>query len=599
MNVNLTIDGQKVEAKAGQTVLEAATAAGISIPTLCHHPALEPIGACRICLVEISKFQPLYPACTYQVSEGLAVETQSERVEKARRFVLEMLFSERNHYCMYCERSGNCELQALGYRYNLDHWNYLTYIKPFPVDASRHTFLMDHNRCILCRRCVRACAELAANHTLGMRHRGARTMINADLDLPLGESSCVECGSCLQVCPTGALIDRRSAFLMSGPHVQAERLKSTCSQCSLGCGIEIVIRGGHVVHIEGDWEASPNGGVICKKGRFDPLFDARRRITRPLVRRNGALEAASWNEAVKLAAQRLGATPADRLGLLASPQTSNEALYLARGLFREALGVTNTGMLKPTLPMQLQPQGTLAHIAASDLILVVGADPVEEQPVASFQIKRAVDKGTKLVVVDGAENDLASFSHLALGMEALDQAIELAARSNAPVVLYGSGVGRAETVKLATLERTTFIPVEPGANTRTAIAFGLENGFKAMDLETLYVLLGEQALDNKDVAVNGAFLVVQASYESPLTEQANVVLPAAIWCEASGTLTNLEGQVQRVNSAIEPQGQARTDWQILSLLAQEMGQGHEHTLDELSALAVETLNTRRTTHVQG
>ena len=277
--VNLTINGQKVQARAGQTVLEAATAAGIYIPTLCHHPALAPIGACRICLVEISRFQPLYPACTYEVSEGLAVQTHSERVEKVRRFVLEMLFAERNHYCMVCERSGNCELQDLGYRYGLDHWTYPTYVEPFPVDASRDTFLMDHNRCVLCRRCVRACAELVANHTLGLRQRGARTMINADLDLPLGESSCVECGTCLQVCPTGALIDKRSAYLDVGPHVQVERVKSTCSQCSVGCGIEIVVRGGQVVRVEGDWEAAPNGGVLCKMGRFDPLYDGRRRIT--------------------------------------------------------------------------------------------------------------------------------------------------------------------------------------------------------------------------------------------------------------------------------------------------------------------------------
>ena len=594
--VTLTIDGQKVQAEAGQTVLEAATEAGIYIPTLCHHPALEPIGACRICLIEVSKFQPLHPACTYKVSEGLEVQAHSERVEKVRRFVLEMLFSERNHYCMYCERSGDCELQDLGYRYRLDHWQYPTYIERFPVDASRDTFLMDHNRCILCRRCVRACTELTASHTLGMRQRGAKTMISADLNLPLGGSSCIECGTCLQVCPTGALIDKRSAYMDLGPHAQVERVKSTCRQCSVGCGTEIVVRGGHVVRVEGDWEAAPNGGVLCKKGRFEPLYDGRRRITRPLVRRNGAFEAVDWGEAVKLAAQRLGATPADRLGVLISPQATNEALYLTSKLFREELRATNTLVLNPTLLVRLQPQGMLADIAASDLILVVGADPVKEQPVASFLIKRAVDKGAKLVVVDGAENDLALFGHLTLGVDELDRAIELAVQADAPIVLYGAGVTGVESSKLAALERATFIPLEPGANTRAAVAFGLENGFEAAGVEALYVLLGEQAWDGEELAANGAFLVVQASYESPLTERADVVLPVAIWCEASGTLTNLEGQVQKVSPAIEPQGQARPDWEILSLLAREMGKGPVASLDELSALAAEALNPRRTAH---
>jgi formate dehydrogenase major subunit len=594
--VNLTINGIKIEARVGQTVLEAATEAGIYIPTLCHHPALEPIGACRICVVEVSKFQPLYPACTYKVSEGLAVETHSERVEKVRRFVLEMLFSERNHYCMYCPRSGNCELQDLGYRYGLDHWMYPTYVEPFAVDASRDTFLMDHNRCILCRRCVRACAELAANHTLGLRQRGARTMISADLGLPLGSSSCVECGTCLQVCPTGALIDKRSAFLDMGPAVRIEQVKSTCSQCSLGCGIEIVVRGGQVVRVEGDWDAEPNHGLLCKKGRFDPLYDGRKRITTPLIRRNGRLEVAGWDEAIELAAERLGATPAAKLGVLASSHATNEALYLANELFCRTLGVTNSRVLSPLPATRLAPEASLADVATSDVIVLTGADPVEEQPVVSFLIKRAVDKGARLVLVDDTENRLATFSHVSFPMAGLDQAIALAARADAPLVVYGSGVGRMGHHKLAALERARFLALQPGVNTRTAEALGLENGFEAASVEAVYVLLGEQAWDGKGLPTDGAFLVVQASYESSITEQADVVLPAAIWCEISGTLTNLEGRVHEINPAVEPRGEARLDWEILSLLARAMGQAPATWLDTLPALTPGAFHPRRIAH---
>jgi len=590
--VKLTIDGQQIEARVGQTVLEAAEEAGIHIPTLCHHPALEPIGACRVCLIEISKFQPLYPACTYRVSEGLAVETRSPRVEKARRFVLDMIFSERNHYCMYCEMSGNCELQDLGYLYGLDHWVYPTYTERFPVDASRDLFLMDHNRCVLCRRCVRACAELVVNHTLGMRQRGAKTMICADMNVPFGDSSCISCGTCLQVCPTGALIDKRSAYMDMGHQVELERVKSTCSQCSVGCGIEIVTRGGNIVRVEGDWEAQPNGGVLCKKGRFDPLSDRRRRVTRPMLRRNGALEAAGWDDALGVVADRLRAVAADQIGILSSTHATNEALYLVDQLFCKELGVTRTGLLAETTPRLDAAQGRLAQIAESDLILVVGADPLEEQPVVSFLVKRAVDRGARLIVVDGPDNGLGPYAQMHFDAADLREALAVAARADAPFILYGTGVAKAAVDDLRELDGATFLALEPGANTRAAAHLGLDAGFDGSEVAALYVLLGEEdgeALDSLEQMAEGTFLVVQSSYVSPLTEQADVVLPMAIWCEQGGTITNLEGCVKRTNRAVEPQDQARPDWEILSLLGAALGRGLAGSLDELSALASQGL----------
>ena len=209
--VNITINGQKLEAKPGQSVLQASRDAGIDIPVLCDHPALASQGACRLCLVEIERQRTLQPACTYPVTEGMVVQTESEKVVAARKFVLEMLFSERIHYCMYCpvsegEGKTDCELQAAAYRYGLDSWQYApNYAKKWPVDASRKYFLMDHSRCILCRRCIRACDEVVANHTLGLRERGARTMVVADGGVPFGASSCVSCGSCCRSAPPALL----------------------------------------------------------------------------------------------------------------------------------------------------------------------------------------------------------------------------------------------------------------------------------------------------------------------------------------------------------------------------------------------------------
>jgi formate dehydrogenase major subunit len=586
--VNLTIDGRKVSAPPGSTVLEAARLGNIDIPTLCDHPALAPIGACRMCLVEIKGQRTLQPACTFPITEGMEVQTESEKVTEARRFVLDLLFSERNHYCMYCEMTGDCELQALGYRYGIDHWIYPTYTKRFPVDATRTYFIMDHNRCILCRRCIRACSELVANHTLGMRQRGAESMIQADMNVPFGDSSCISCGTCLQVCPTGALVDKRSAFM--GRDVETEHIKSTCSQCSVGCGMEIVTRAGNVLRVEGDWDAPVNAGLLCQAGRFDPLYDERERVTQPMVRKNGKLEAVDWDTALQAVAKSMNSSK--KLGVLASTHATNEALYLLSKLFGDELKVSNVGLLNEAAPAISQKAGSLADIEESDMILVVGTDPANDQPVASFFVKRAVDKGARLIVVDGKDNGLAPFAYKHLEMKDIDQAAEMAGRAENPTVLYGTGVTKDAISALKKLAKASFVAIEPGVNTRAAAAHGLNNSFDPAAAEAVFVMVGEQVVEGTMVpkVKKGAFVVAQASYASPWTERADVVLPMAIWSERSGSFTSTEGRVQKASKAVEARGEAKPDWEILSLLAAKMGKKLGASLEKLSALAAEAIN---------
>ena len=590
--VKVVMNGKEVRAPAGSTVLDAAEQAGIDIPTLCHHPAVAPIGACRMCLVEIKGQRVLQPACTFPISEGMEVQTESPRVVEARKFVLELLFSERNHYCMYCEMTGDCELQALGYRYGIDHWVYPTYTKRFPVDATRDYFLMDHNRCILCRRCVRACSQVVANHTLGVVWRGANSMIHADMNVPLGESSCISCGTCLQVCPTGALVDRRSAFM--GRDVETEHVRSICTQCSIGCGIEIVTRAGNVLRVEGDWDAPVNAGLLCETGRFDPLYRERKRITKPLLRKNGRFEEVDWDTAVSTVAKRLGNTDSQKVGVLTSTHATNEALYLLAKLFGEELRVTNMGLLNDVVPsIAGRPAGSLEDISGCDLILLAGADPFKDQPVASCMIRRALDKGARLLIVDDHENGLASFATLNVKMSKVQGAIEVAERAQSPVVAYGAGVTQKAAKALRALkDRAIFVALEPGVNTRAATAYGLANGFGASSAEVLFLLAGEQDWDATDIlakAGKGIFLAVQVSYVSPLTERADVVLPMAIWSERAGSFTNTEGRVQTAQKAVQPTGDAKPDWEILSLLADKLGKKLGASLDEISVRATDQL----------
>ena len=204
----LTIDGKQVSADESATILDAATEAGITIPTLCHLEGLSDVGACRLCLVEIKGSNKLLPACVATVFEGMEVSTNTERLQKHRRMILEMLFAERNHICSVCVSNGHCELQALGQEQGLTHIR-LPYRNPeLNVDASHERFTVDHNRCVLCTRCVRACAEIEGAHVWDVMGRGINSIVITDLNDEWGSSTCTRCGKCVQVCPTGALFDK-------------------------------------------------------------------------------------------------------------------------------------------------------------------------------------------------------------------------------------------------------------------------------------------------------------------------------------------------------------------------------------------------------
>jgi predicted molibdopterin-dependent oxidoreductase YjgC len=313
-----------------------------------------------------------------------------------------------------------------------------------------------------------------------------------------------------------------------------------------------------------------------------------------LLRRGGKLEPVSWDEALQAVADRVGNVNAQEIGVLTSSNCTNEALYLLGRLFRQELKAANVGLLNDLAPKLIdKPQGSLAEVARSDLILVVGANPVKDQPVLSFLVKRSVDKGARLVVVDGENNGLAPFASMKLEMSEINKAVEIAERAEQPIVLYGAGVTEEAAGALKKLQgKAALVALEPGVNTHAAVAFGLADGFKPSTVKVLYALLGEQDCNGKDVLKDvdkNAFIAVQASFISPLTQRADVVLPMAIWSERTGSLTNTEGLVQKVNKAVDPAGEAKPDWEILSLLAQKLGKRLGGSLDEISSNASQQL----------
>ncbi len=560
--VQLTINGKPVVAESGQTILEAAKSAGIDIPVLCHHPALSNWGACRMCLVEVEGMRGLQTACTCPISEGMVVETETEEAVNVRKFVLELLFSERNHYCMYCQMSGDCELQDAAYRYGLDHWTYPRPYEKMDIDASRRYFIMDHNRCILCTRCIRACDEIAANHTLSLKNRGAESMIIADLDVPFGESSCVECGTCLQVCPTGALIDARSAY--GGREEDVNHVTTTCMQCSVGCTLDVVTRYERLLRVDGIFGSEPNDGLLCVKGRFEPIYDEdRKRIRTPLILKDGELQESSWEDALALVAEKM---KGESLGLAASA-TTNEALKAFADLFEKSGG--KVGRLEATVPeLGYGEAAGIQDVLESDYIVVAGVDPLETHKVVGYFIKRAADHGSKVALV-GVESDLKAYAELDVAFDETDTVVKAAQAAKTPIVVYGVGLtedGIAGFEPLA--DKAGFLALEPGRNGKGALSAGLDT-LELEEADMVYFLMSEQPVAEALVEqLNGAFTVVQASYRSPLTEKADVVLPTPIWVERTGHVTNLEGKVLPLQPALEMPGNVRDDADVLAQLTE-------------------------------
>jgi formate dehydrogenase major subunit len=625
--VNLTIDGKPIEVPEGTTVLKAARQAGAVIPTLCDHPELTPYGGCRMCLVEVEGLRTLQPSCTLPAGPNMVVHTSTDRVKEARKFVLTLLFSERNHFCMYCQKSGgDCELQNCAYAEGMTHWPLPTNWKPFAVDASHPDFVLDQNRCILCRRCVRACGELVGNYTLGFEERGASSLLVADLGTPLGESTCVSCGSCVQVCPVGALIDRQSAYL--GRETQVETTSSTCIGCSVGCGINVLTRDNHLMRIEGDWDAPVNGGVLCQLGRFQPLKEERERIVTPLVKKNGSLKAATWEEALSVLKDKLAPLAGKNgsgVAAIASTRLSAEALSLFKQVFAGHLGSPAVYSLEDGVTARTAGsvaadlghafEGKLEALKSADFVLSVGVDLGKEHQVAGFFVKRNLQKGTYFAVASSTETALDEVANDAMrikknsetdfanglaaavennpaavaqasektGVASVDfQALAQAfAAAKQPVIVYGKVspetvkalLGAAQKAGKLADGSSPLISIKGQANSLAGALLAYAEGFERKNQQAAYVAVADDTFSQRLTKnLEGIpFLAVQAAYASTLTAMADVVLPVEMWAEEEGHYINLDGRIQATHQALTAPEGVLSNSAALAALAAQLG----------------------------
>lgn len=370
--IQLTIDGREVHVQPGTTVMEAALAHGIDIPHLCYHPELSVSAGCRLCLVQLGDGGNPVAACGLDCREGMQITTRSPQLAAMRREILELLILRHPLDCLTCEKAGRCQLQAYAYQYGVPS-------SGGQVDPSQQRyfddnpfFIRDLKYCIHCGRCVRACSEVVGAHAIDFNGRGHENRIATALDVDLRETSCVFCGSCVQVCPTAALmpVSRQGR----GREWEFERVKTVCGYCGVGCEIEYALEGGEIVYAGATPEGPVNGEFLCTKGRFGWDFaHHRERLTRPLIRKDAAGELGlteetwsppetsplqrppssikndfipvDWDTALNFAAGRLAeivrARGPDAVMGLASARCTNEENYIFQKFMRAGIGTNN------------------------------------------------------------------------------------------------------------------------------------------------------------------------------------------------------------------------------------------------------------------
>ena len=337
--IKLHFDGKECTGTKGQTIFEVAVASGVkTIPTLCWLKGLRPEGACRMCVVEVEGSPKMLTACTSPAEDGMRVLTQTDKLKKYRRQILELLFAGRNHFCMYCSASGDCELQTLAIEHGMDEVRYPYLFPSIENDTTSGDFMVDRNRCILCSRCIRTCKEVVGACSLGLEKRGWVANIISDLGKKFGESStCVSCGACAQACPTGTITVREHAY--RGRRKDCDKIAETvCPLCLMGCKIKVYARNNSLILIEGV-TSGVDGGQLCRKGRIELLrASGQPRFSSPMVRFGTGFREASWDEALDLIAEKIRHADKSNSGAVASLMTPVDELKCFAGFFG-ALGI--------------------------------------------------------------------------------------------------------------------------------------------------------------------------------------------------------------------------------------------------------------------
>jgi NADH-quinone oxidoreductase subunit G len=486
--VKLTIDGRSVTAPAGTLLIEAAKQAGIEIPSYCYYPNLTLQGACRMCLVAVERMPKLQTACTTVVSNGMVVHTETEEVKNARKAMLEFLLTNHPLDCPVCDKGGECELQDAVFRYGAADTRFMESKLHHEEKKFSSLVYYDWPRCILCYRCVRVCDEGLDVNAYGIGFRGAHSEIIPNRGEQL---ECEECGMCIDICPVGALTSGTYRY-----HTRPWEMTYTgtiCNHCGDGCKTTLSVRNNRIIRANNRDHSGFNGEFLCVKGRFGWDFvNSEKRLTAPLIRRNGKQETGTWDEALSLTVERLKGAMAeygpDSIAVLGSNRTSNEEDYLLGRFTRTILGTNNldhhrTADYSSLVRALTESQAADRHAAMEDIlhassILLVGNDPTHQHPLAAYQIRQAVQRqGARLYVINHQEIKLRRQSSLYVTLRPGGEALAiraLAGTGTTPLPNRGGESGVGANLDPSEVEALKSLAEKLQKESDTVIIFGDE-----------------------------------------------------------------------------------------------------------------------------
>ena len=616
--ITFTIDGREVQASENSMLVDAAKNGDVEIPVFCYEPKLgNPVGACRMCLVEVEGIPKLQTGCSTPVKDGMVVHTQTERVKEAQRSVVEFLLINHPLDCPVCDKGGECPLQDITFGWGPGISRFIEpkrhFVKPLQLSP---TIAIDRERCILCYRCVRFSQEISEDHQLVLAERGAHSYVTTFDSHPYVAPFS---GNIIELCPVGALTSR--AYRFRARPWDVEDAGSVCTLCPSHCNVTLTVRDERVLRVLSRENPAVNDGWLCDRGRFAyPAGACRRaakraleRVTEPLLRDGGELRPVSWERALTEAAAALKRAGAHS-GALVGGQASSEEGFLFARLMREGLHSPHIdSRLAGTLPLALHRalgdprlQATVPDLEFAHAVLVLECDPIEDAPILDLRLRKGARRhGMK--IVQASTDDL-----LERSSELVEQ---LKAAGEETVILWGErltagGSGTraarallelAETLGLSEIDGAGLFEIPSEGNGRglreagvlpnagpglcepdqvgevdPLDAAGILQALAAGELSTLLLLqrdpseleaqLWEHALER------GPTIIAHAAFLSDwLGKHASIVLPAQSYAEKEGTVVHPDGRIQRLRAAVARPGSTRAQWQVIAELAERIG----------------------------
>jgi NADH-quinone oxidoreductase subunit G len=624
--IKVSINGRDFQVAKGARLIDVCRDNRFDIPSFCYYADLALQASCRMCLVRIEKMPKLQTSCTIICTDGMIVTTQSEEIQKAQRSMLEFLLANHPLDCPVCDRGGECELQEQTFDWgNLEerftekkNYHPEKYLSPMVAN--------DPQRCILCKRCTRVCDEWMGEQAIEAGNRGANTVIGTYG----GWLNCSQCGNCIEVCPTGTLLD--GTYRHQARPWELTQTVSTCTYCSDGCQMSLGSRGGELMRIvaRDRYVNGLNGEFLCVKGRFGhPFVNHEERIRTPLIRykEGGRLVPATWDEAIRFAAESLAAIKEahgpDSIGVLGSPRITNEALYCLKKIATDVVGTENYAVsdafsLGPFFENLGGPLATHRDIRYAKTIVLIGGEPEELQPLTAKQIRQAVrNGGANLILINSVRIRLresaSQFIHIRPGTEdaavlalanagdsqlaarkmavedsELDAARKAISETEGDVVIMFGGELSAEAQAVAAQLPHSFagegrrlllhpLPLYNNSVGAHDMMPGAKDATRLLANEAIRALIvaGKPLVpggDAEGAVPNREFSILFELFVSAISTMGRqVVFPAASFAEVDGTFTNNDGFVQRVRKSIEPVHQSKPDWLIAVQLGKALG----------------------------